>query len=302
MVKLRWGDGVSRFDRFEKVTDILPRMLQSFGQKKKYKEYLLFFYWERIVGEAIAGHVHPVRLSFHTLLLAADAPAWADTLKYMQKEIIDKINAFVCERLVMDLRFTISTVRHPMKQQKPAAARQNFCLRPDELEVRQAAERCASVQNQELRQKLARLYASDLERRKKQQEAQWHQCASCSVLCPADRKYCSACERHHRQQVEAKIREILEAKPWARYPEIYEYVHCTPAMANNQRVAMMQRLSMKIASGDTKSMDAQALVMLYDSVPPEQLTPERMEKVIHRMRWDLRPLKGHVIKKNTRKG
>lgn len=270
-------------------------MLQSFGKKKKYKEYLLFFYWEKIVGKAIAEHVSPVRFSFHALFLAADAPVWANELKYMQQEIIDKLNAFVCERLVYELRFTISSVRHPMKQE--SVREKAVVLRPDEAEVRQAQERCHSIQDDRLRQAVMRLYAQELERRRQRQEQKWHRCASCSALCPEGELYCSSCGRKQRQQVEAKIREILEAKPWARYPEIYAYVTCTPEMANNQRVSMMQRLSMKIASGDTKSIDAQTLVMLYDSVPPEQLTPERMEKVIHRLRWDLRPLPGRTGRK-----
>ena len=95
----------ARAKHTEKVTEILPRFVSSLGQGKTYQTQLLIYYWEKIVGSSIAGHVRPVRMDFRTLFLAADAPVWANELRYMERDLIDKINAFVCEELVKEIKF-----------------------------------------------------------------------------------------------------------------------------------------------------------------------------------------------------
>ena len=90
----------ARAKQTEKITEILPRFVGSLKQGKAYNTQLLIFHWEEIVGCSIASHVYPVRMDFRTLFLAADAPVWANELRYMERDLIDKINAFVCEEFV----------------------------------------------------------------------------------------------------------------------------------------------------------------------------------------------------------
>ena len=57
---------------------------------------------------------------------------------------------------------------------------------------------------------------------------------------------------------------------------------------------LIQRLAGSVDYGDTESMEARTLVMLYRSLPPEQLNDEVVKKTMSRLRRDVRyvPVKG----------
>ena len=95
----------ARIRKTERFSDVLPRFVSSFGQEKEYLTHLFFHHWKEIAGPSVALHVRPVRMDFHKLFLAADAPVWANELRYMERKLIDKINAFVCEELVKEICF-----------------------------------------------------------------------------------------------------------------------------------------------------------------------------------------------------
>ena len=97
----------ARSKRTEGLTQVLPRLFSSMGKDKEktYRYQLLLNRWEDIVGETVAAHVRPVRMDFRKLFLAADAPVWANELRYMERQMIDKINAFVCDELVTSIAF-----------------------------------------------------------------------------------------------------------------------------------------------------------------------------------------------------
>ena len=97
----------ARSKQTEPLTQVLPRLLSSMGKDKEktYRYQLLLCHWEDVVGATVAAHVRPVRMDFRKLFLAADAPVWANELRYMERQIIDKINAFVCDELVTSIVF-----------------------------------------------------------------------------------------------------------------------------------------------------------------------------------------------------
>ena len=94
-----------RFARFERVEAILPKMVKNMGIGPEFKARMVLFYWPKIVGHDIAGHVRPVRVSFHTLFLWAENPSWANQLMLMRLEIVDKVNHFMGERIIHEIRF-----------------------------------------------------------------------------------------------------------------------------------------------------------------------------------------------------
>ncbi len=282
-----------RFARFERVEAILPKMVKNMGIGPEFKARMVLFYWPKIVGHDIAGHVRPVRVSFHTLFLWAENPSWANQLMLMRLEIVDKVNHFMGERIIHEIRFGPPPDKKPVQ----AAAKNEEMLLVKEIRRQvlspaaeeKVAERCAGVADDELRERLAKVYRKQLCAQQAKEKQQWHPCAGCGVLCPKENELCSACARQARQQTADKIQEILAAMPWARYRDIYAVVKCTPEMVNYQRMLLLQRLVAKLAPGDHESLDARMLVMLYRSLPPEQLTAEIMEQTLHRLRYDIDP-------------
>ena len=95
----------ARSKQTERPVNVLPRLAAFLGQEKTYRLHLLKSHWTDIVGETVADHVRPVRMEFRKLFLSADAPVWSNELRYMERKLIDKINAFVCDELVTEIAF-----------------------------------------------------------------------------------------------------------------------------------------------------------------------------------------------------
>ena len=279
-----------RTARFESVNGILPNLLRSLGLKKQYAGHLVSFYWEKIVGPDLARHIHPVRVSFETLFLYADSSVWANECMLMQTEILQKINSFVGEQCVKELRFSQGKREAAASEEAPVQEDMGRALRRVTLsaeERAQAAKVCGAAANEKLRQVMQRVYEKQLRLEKLEKQKEWHPCKSCSVLCPPEEEYCPSCARQHRQEVEAKIRSILLEIPWARYRDVYQYVPCSAELVNLQRASLLQQLAAKVKWGDTDSMEAKTLVMLYRSIPPEQLTEEKIQRALYALRGDL---------------
>lgn len=281
-----------RMGRFEDVRAILPKMINSLGMKKEYKARLIVFYWEKIVGRDIAAHVRPVRMSFRTLLLSTTDSTWANQLMLMQLDIIDKINHFIGENLVKEIRFCNAwqepSAEEDEKDPEPDLGSFLRRMQLDAAEQQQAEAKCAEVQDDKLRGALRRLCQKQKKLEKLEKQYKWHACASCGALCPPQEVYCTTCAREERHRTEAKVRQILMDMPWARYGDVHAYVPCTAEMVNNQRVRLLQTLAARVPQGDTTSLDAKTLVMLYASIPPQQLTPEKIGRTLYRLRNDLR--------------
>ena len=282
-----------RFAKFERVEAILPKMVKGLGIGPEFKARMVLFYWGKIVGQDIACHVRPVRVAFHTLYLWAENPSWANQLMLMRLEIVDKVNHFMGERIIQEIRFGPPPANRTEAPAPPDPSRE--LLRASRQQVlspeKEAAARqlCQGVEDDGLRQSLTRIYKKQLQVQQAKAQRDWHPCKSCGVLCPPESQWCTACEREQRQQTAARIQEILAAMPWARYGDIYAEVKCTPDMVNYQRMLLLQRLVSRLAPGDHTSLDARMLVMLYRSLPPEQITEDIMEQTLHRLRYDIDP-------------
>lgn len=275
-----------RTGNFESFNAVLPRFLGSIKSKKKYSEQQVFYHWDKIVGKDIARHVRPERFSFKTLFLAADSPVWANQLLFLQEEIIDKINQFLQEKLVKELRFNASL--SPFKksiEKKDISKSEKINLIPTDEEKSKSAEVCKKVHNQDLQKVLSSAVAANLAKRRWRLENGWHKCADCQTLVEPAEKLCSECQRKAVQSRAKKIREFLLACPWSKYADIYNYVPCTAAEANSERAKLLQQLAGRIVYGDKESLEMKTLVMLADSLPYEKITTERIERVMKRFRW-----------------
>lgn len=279
------------------------------GMNQKYKEQLIFFYWRKIVGDAIAAQAVPATVSFGTLTLTAKSSVWANNLMMMKLELIAKINMFIGDTVVKDIRFRGYSWEEGDKniEKMPEGPNLGKFLRQMKLEqseIQQAEQQCAGVQDTELRNQLTRLYKKNIKLRKLEEKYEWQPCQKCGVLCPPGEAYCAVCEREQRHETEAQIRGILADMPWARYADIYKYIPCTKDMVNRQRVKLLQKAAAEVDPDKPDSLEAKTLVMLYRCIPPPQLTAEIVEKTLQRLRNDLSQryrFKKDTFKKSTSK-
>lgn len=284
---------VRRSSDFENLSAILPKMFKSMGLKKQYKHHLLYFYWQRIVGNDIAKNVRPVRISFQKLFLKAANPSWANQIMLMKLELMKKVNSYLGENIIHDICFCkaepVKDIEEREKEEEKNFLFKNiFKEKPQKEEISAAENKCREIKDEEIRGKLRFLYVRYLQKEKVLLNSYgWHKCKGCSYICPPEDEYCTACALKNKKEISAKIREFLSEMPWARYSDVYKYISCTAEMVNKERASILQQILGRLKPEDNQSLDARIAAMLYLSLPPEQLTEEKTKQALHRLRYDI---------------
>ncbi|MBQ8698846.1 MAG: DUF721 domain-containing protein [Schwartzia sp.] len=275
----------ARSKKTERAMDVLPRFVASLKQEKKYNTQLMIHHWEKIVGSSIASHVRPVRMDFHKLFLAADAPVWANELRYMKREIIDKINAFVCDELVTEILFCAP------REKLSAAVRQKNekdpVIVPEKEEREKSSALVSSIEDEGLRSAASRALSQNFALRRAISKEGGHSCPSCGRMVTAKESYCFLCERKQREQDGKKVRRLLLQEPWLHGYEASRILGCSPETVARERNALLRRFVSRVRQGDETSPEAKRLVMLFASVKPEELTEPLIAKTLQRLRYDL---------------
>ncbi|MCH9720454.1 MAG: DUF721 family protein [Actinomycetia bacterium] len=76
------------------------------GWSPRVAEGAVFAQWPEVVGDQIAEHAQPMRLSEGVLIVAAESTAWATQLRMVQGQLLAKIAAAVGDGVVTSLRIT----------------------------------------------------------------------------------------------------------------------------------------------------------------------------------------------------
>ncbi len=278
-----------RSRKTENVADILPHFVMSLEQKKKYKFHLLIHGWEKIVGRSISLHVRPVRLEFRKLFLAADAPVWASELRYMERKMIDKINAFVCEELVTEIVYCAPGSRAFIPAGEKEQEKDEAPIVPLSEEYDKTDGFLSGVEDEKLRTAAKKALAQSFALRRTLREEKWHACASCQRLVPPGQQLCPFCEREKKEKERRTIRELLKKEPWLHGYEICRILECTLEEAARERSVLLRSMVSRLRKDDKDSEEVKRLVMLFASVRPENLTPECMDKYLKRLRFDFLP-------------
>lgn len=281
----------------ERAGDIFAASLKSMKIGGEFRQRLVVYQWPELVGRDIANHARAVRLEFKRLFIAVSHPAWAEQLRYMEYDLKRKINGHFGEALVQEIVFTSQAAGQALGKYSPeredSSANIGLQLKKIQLsddELADIKKRCAQIEDKELRMHAERLGLNVHRMLHYRKEKKWHECAyeGCSGSCPPEEKYCQGCLRRLRHERYEKIQQLLTDMPWARYRDILHEVECSEQEFKSQRMILLQRMAGRVDYGDTESIEAKTLVMLYRSIPPEQLNGEVVKKTMNRLRRDVR--------------
>jgi predicted nucleic acid-binding Zn ribbon protein len=78
---------------------------EEFGAKLK--KFSLFNHWPDIVGRDIAKKTVPQKIFKDMLYISVTNATWASELGMMKQQLIDKINGFIGEETIKDLKFKV---------------------------------------------------------------------------------------------------------------------------------------------------------------------------------------------------
>jgi len=78
---------------------------EEFGAKLK--KFSLFNHWPEIVGRDIAKKTIPQKIFKDMLYIKVTNATWASELGMMKQQLIEKINGFIGEETIKDLKFKV---------------------------------------------------------------------------------------------------------------------------------------------------------------------------------------------------
>ena len=299
----------------EKTDKIIPRWVKSKGTEfeLEYRKRWVLTYWRDIVGDVIARHVELMGIRKKTLLYYSSSPAWNNEMRLLMPQIVDKINHFAGCEIIREIRLThrwekpeagdLLTLRARLRQEEsrmPDFSKERERTLLTSEEEASAKELVSASEDGDLGKLLGQIYRKNLQLRKVKSQHGWVPCSDCGTLAEPGAKphLCPACRSRRAADMRAAIRQVLTDMPWARPPEVAEYVPgATPKLVSEQRALLVQKLAAEVDVNDKTSLKARQLVMLYRVLPPDQLTEDAMDRAMYALRFDLHRPKDYVAPK-----
>ena len=80
--------------------DSIARVLRHLGAPAPGALETVFGEWERLVGARIAAHAEPVAVHDGVLTVRATDAAWANQLRWLERDVLERIQAVVGEDVI----------------------------------------------------------------------------------------------------------------------------------------------------------------------------------------------------------
>lgn len=143
--------------------DILSGCLNQPGLRSKMREQKILDAWDRVVGKAIKEVTQPARVRNRILQIRVINSVWMQELQFHKPLVIQKLNEFLGEPAVQDLRFVLGEREVEISLKKENEERGRKAFRDLAQEERERIEKEVSrLPDQEMREVLSRLFAKAL--------------------------------------------------------------------------------------------------------------------------------------------
>lgn len=83
---------------------VLEQLLKDFGTPDISVVTSIVDQWEEVVGSDLAAKISAVAISGSELIVRVDDPAWASQIKWLEKQLLDKITKLVGDEKVTSIR------------------------------------------------------------------------------------------------------------------------------------------------------------------------------------------------------
>ena len=103
------------------IRSILETTLKGLELDTQLRAYSLWGAWRDIVGESVASQTQLHAIRNRILFIDVSHPAWTQQLQFLKPTLLQKINAFLGENLIQDIRFHIGKIPTHAPQNRPDA-------------------------------------------------------------------------------------------------------------------------------------------------------------------------------------
>jgi predicted nucleic acid-binding Zn ribbon protein len=103
------------------LRSVLEQTLKGLELEVPIRTHSIWSAWGKIVGEPIALHTQPHAIRNRILFVEVSHPTWMQQLQFLKPTLLGKINGFLEEFLVEDIRFKVGKISQagtpPKKEQ-----------------------------------------------------------------------------------------------------------------------------------------------------------------------------------------
>ena len=274
----------------QKMVDIIPITLRHMGIEKKYNSQSIIVHWKKIVGSEISTHAYPIIVQSGILVIGVNNSVWLHHLSMMKDNIISKINQFIGEKLILDIRFQAGYFKKFQNEENTdtdlhSSQKVKFNkIKLDESDVKMIYQTVEPIKDNYLKQKIIRTMRRDFLLKKIKKQSNWHQCASCTVLCPPDDIHCCVCKLTKKHEVITNIIGVLKQIPWIRHHELNEHIPCTDEEFHQAKYTLVSSIGRAIQDGDNDRFNIMIFIMLTTGAKIEAINEAIINKTLAKFR------------------
>jgi hypothetical protein len=96
------------------LQSILEKTLKALEIDVPLKTYSTLGAWSEIVGESVAEHSQPRSIRNRILFIDVSHSTWMQQLQFLKPTLLEKINTFLGEPLIQDIRFRLGKISRTM--------------------------------------------------------------------------------------------------------------------------------------------------------------------------------------------
>ena len=281
-----------RTGKTRRLSDLFITIPDGSGGYSFTKAYSIFKVFMSVTTYAPEKYLRPVDFKDGILYIYSNNSVWSDTLKYEKFNIIKRINDKLKNNILKDIKLVTKS------EYQAASAARVINIDKDKPEVNQdiiidksekegLEKECRQIADDELRNCLLSLRESHLKMIKAKKIAGYHKCSQCDSLVEKDKKICFSCQRKKREKNLKKIRDFLDAMPWAIYKDAYNALGCSSDDFNSQNQAMIKSIMSDFdAKRDINSIKLDTIMMLIKKIEPQEINDEIKRKFLIEYRYD----------------
>jgi hypothetical protein len=94
----------------QSIRSILEKTVKTLEIDVPLKTYSILGAWNEIVGESVAGHSQPHSIRNRILFIDVTHPTWMQQLQFLKPTLLEKVNTFLGESLIQDIRFKLGKI------------------------------------------------------------------------------------------------------------------------------------------------------------------------------------------------
>ena len=274
-------------DAGDDVRSAIYRLGPAF--ERDYITHSTLSHWPDIMGEMIARRVRAVAVKDGKLFLYTPDATWKNEMRMSTPDIIQRVNNYAGGRMVREIAFARSARPEPVPPEEgtdietPASyARAVVQTGLTDNEIARGTALAESVSDGELAMRIQRAYQVSRKAQRLKEERGFHSCPSCGRMVHG---VCLDCRRAEEQHTRREVRSILRSEPWAKLADIARRIpSCDALMLGSERADLVRQIAGETEYTAQDSENARLLTMLHRGLPPEEVTPKKIQSTF----WELR--------------